>query len=311
MRWMRAWTALLWTVAAMAGDGPYLLVLGTAQDGGLPQIGCRRACCVAVRENPAKRRTVASLLLVDRRDNRRWLIDAAPQLPEQLALWAPPPRPSTGPGRPKLVDGVFLTHAHTGHYLGLAHLGREAYNHPKIPLYGSERMQRFLKENGPWSLLIDNGNIKPTRIAPGRPVALAPGLRVKPFLVPHRDEFTDTFGFVIEGPERKALYIPDIDKWERWERRVEDMIARVDVALLDGTFFADGEIPGRAMADIPHPFIEESLARFKDLPKSERSKIWFIHLNHSNPAADPSSEAAARIVAAGMEIANEGQSFDL
>ena len=129
--------------------------------------------------------------------------------------------------------------------------------------------------------------------------------------MPHRAEYTDTFGFLIEGPRRALLYIPDIDKWERWDRSIEEILRRVDVALLDGTFDADGEIPGRSMADIPHPFLEESLARFAALPESERAKIVFTHLNHSNPAADPESESAARVQAAGMRIAREGDVFPL
>ena len=290
-----------------AAEGPYIKILGTAQDGGLPQIGCNLDACTRARNQPSFRRLVTSLALVDPAVGKRWLFEATPDLKEQVALL---PQPQSGPktpgGRPPLFDGIFLTHAHMGHYTGLVHLGREAYNHPTIPLYGSERMCRFLKANGPWDLLFQNGNLLPNPLQPDQPLALGPGIEVLPFQVPHREEYSDTLGYIIRGPNRSLLFIPDIDKWERWERQVETLIARVDVALLDGTFFADGEIPGRAMADIPHPFIQESLERFGNLPAEERRKIRFIHLNHTNPAADPAHEAAKKIREAGMGVAADG-----
>ena len=92
----------------------------------------------------------------------------------------------------------------------------------------------------------------------GLSVDLEGGLQVTPLLVPHRDEYTETVGFWIQGPNRSALFIPDIDKWERWDSlgtAIEDWIAKVDVAYLDGTFLEEGEIPGRAIEEIPHPFI--------------------------------------------------------
>ena len=79
--------------------------------------------------------------------------------------------------------------------------------------------------------------------------------------MPHRDEYSETVGFLIRGPRRRVAFIPDIDKWERWSRPIEEAVAGCDVAYLDGTFFADGELPGRDMAEIPHPFVVESLRR--------------------------------------------------
>jgi pyrroloquinoline quinone biosynthesis protein B len=198
-----------------------------------------------------------------------------------------------------------------GHYTGLVHLGREAYAASEMPVHGSARMCELLATNQPWRLLVDLEHIALRPFTPGEPVALGDALRVTPIEVPHRAELTDTFGFLVRGPRRSLLYIPDIDKWERWETRVEDRIAEVDVALLDGTFFADGEIPGRSMADIPHPFIQESIARFSPLPASERAKIIFTHLNHTNPAAQRDSAAAARVREAGMRIAEDGEIFEL
>jgi pyrroloquinoline quinone biosynthesis protein B len=317
--WLAALLLLAWACSAppAASSGredqrPYVLVLGTAQDGGLPQIGCRAPCCEGARADGARRRLVASLLIADPQSGKRWLIDATPDLREQveLARGHPPTRAESGP-RPALFDGLFLTHAHMGHYTGLAQLGREAYAAAGLAVFASHSMQGFLEANGPWSLMVQSGQIALLALEPDLPVPLSSGLRVTPIAVPHRGEFTDTLAFVIEGPGAALLYLPDIDKWERWERPIEELIAEVDVALVDGTFFGDGELPGRSLEDIPHPFIAESLLRFAALAPDERAKIHFTHLNHTNPAAAPESPAAEAIRAAGLHVAAEGQRIDL
>ncbi|MDA1263573.1 MAG: MBL fold metallo-hydrolase [Planctomycetota bacterium] len=293
-------------------DAPYLVVLGTAQDGGFPQIGCEQAPCRAAHADPCLARLVASALVVDPRSGKRYLFDATPHLPQQLELARGHAGPDPeAPGRPPLFDGIFLTHAHMGHYTGLMHLGRESYATENTPLYATEKMGAFLTGHGPWSLLFHAGHLEHVPLVPGEPVRLAQDLTVTAFLVPHRPEFSDTVGFLIEGPERAALFLPDIDKWERWDERIEDWIARADVALLDGTFFDEDELPGRDMDGIPHPFIVESLARFADLPAEERDKVRFFHLNHSNPLLVPGTPARERVHAAGMHVANDGEVHDL
>lgn len=299
------------SVRTIAPDGPYVVVLGTAQDGGLPQIGCRQDCCNRARAMLTERRLATSLLVVDPRSKRRWLVDAGPDLREQVERARNRPPRGVPAGRPPLFDGVFLTHAHIGHYVGLAHLGREAYGAQGQRVWATAAMAEFLSSNGPWDQLVELGHIALEPLVPDEPVALAADLFITPFLVPHRHEYSDTVGFRIEGPERSLLFIPDIDKWERWDRSIEAEVADVDYALLDGTFFADGEIPGRAMADIPHPFIRETLGRFRGYPAAERAKVRFIHLNHTNPAAMPVGEARREIMAAGMAVAREGEVIGL
>ena len=139
-------------------------------------------------------------------------------------------------------------------------------------------------------------------------------LRVTPISVPHRQEFSEVVGYLIEGPARRVLFIPDIDSWTQLDEqgvRIEDLIARVDVAYFDGTFYANGEIAGRDMTGFPHPFISASMERFAALPAAERAKVRFIHLNHTNPALDSHSAARRRIEAEGVSVAREGERFGL
>jgi pyrroloquinoline quinone biosynthesis protein B len=306
----RALLLLLLLGACQSPQAPYLLLLGTAQDGGYPQIACDQDHCRAARQDPTRRRLVASALIVDPRSGQRWLLDATPDLPEQVELARPHGHPQ-GAGRPALFDGIFLTHAHVGHYTGLLHLGRESYATQATPVYATETMGRFLRDNGPWSLLFDTGHLIHRTLTPGRPVQLSPDLTITAIEVPHRPEFSDTVAFLVRGPHRSLLYLPDIDKWERWGTSIEGLIAQVDVALLDATFFDGEELPGRQMADIPHPFVVESLARFDSLPAEQRAKVRFFHLNHSNPLVDPNSPQAAVVTAAGSAVARDGERHDL
>ncbi|MEO6709314.1 MAG: MBL fold metallo-hydrolase [Planctomycetota bacterium] len=300
------------TAPRTAPAEPYLVVLGTAQDGGLPQIGCDEELCRNARADSGSRRLATSLLLADPRSGKRWLFDAGPDLREQVerARGHPASRRSEGE-RPALFDGVFLTHAHVGHYVGLVQLGREIYGAHGLPVWCTPRMGEFLSSNGPWSLLVESQSIALSSMPLDREVELAPDLFVSALLVPHRDEFSDTLAFVIRGPHASLCYLPDIDKWERWDLRLEDLLARVDFALIDGTFFADGEVQGRAMSEIPHPFIIETLQRLSAAPARLRAKVIFTHLNHTNPATAPGSSADQLIRSAGMRVAVESETIAL
>jgi pyrroloquinoline quinone biosynthesis protein B len=173
------------------------------------------------------------------------------------------------------------------------------------------RFSEFLRTQGPWSQLVQLQNIELHRLAVDVPVRLNDRLVITPLTVPHRDEFSETVAFRIEGPRKKVLFLPDIDKWERWERAIEQELATVDVAYLDATFFDGAELPGRDMREIPHPFVVESLQRFSQLNPRERAKIRLIHLNHTNPLLDPESEAIRQTQAAGLGVAEQGERIEL
>ncbi len=282
--------------AAEAPEAAEGIVLGIAQDGGVPHLGCRQKLCVEARHDPSKRRRVACLGLVDGKAGKRFLIDATPDFESQVAALG---------GMP---DGILLTHAHIGHYLGLAQLGREVANTHAMPVYCTPSMAAFLRANRPWSRLVESKNIEIREVRPGVPFELTDSLRVTAILVPHRDEDSDTVAFLVSGPSRKLLWLPDIDKWEKWDRRIEDVVKTVDAAFLDGTFFSADEIPGRSIADIPHPLVPETVSRLEGRPGDAR--IFFVHLNHTNRLLWDRTEVR-RLEEKGFGVAFEGQRFPL
>ena len=249
-----------------------LVVLGIAQDAGIPHLGCDQPLCRSIRDGKRKPERVSSLGLVSRATGQAYLFDATPDMVSQLGTLTAGKAPA----------GVFLTHAHIGHYTGLMYFGRESMDAKGVPIYGSERMVRFLTGNGPWSQLVTRNNITLKPLIPDTPVVLDGGVRVTPFVVPHRDEFTDTVGYLIERGSRRAIFIPDIDQWSKWSRSIRELVDGVDLAFLDGTFASADELPGRAIADIPHPLMPAT----RGLLKGARGQVWFIHLNHTNRELD-------------------------
>lgn len=285
--------------------GQYITILGVAQDAGYPQINCQKVCCNKVYSGNAQRRMVSSLGLVDHKTQQKWLFDATPDMPEQLQLLG-----TFDFSNNKVIDGVFLTHAHMGHYTGLMYFGREAMSARSVPVYAMPRMGNFLKSNGPWNQLIALENIEIKELIADKTVYVNERLKITPLLVPHRDEYSETVGYKIEGPKQSALFIPDIDKWDLWERSIIDEVKKVDYAFLDATFFKDGEL-SRPMSEVPHPFISETIDLFKNESMALKSKIYFIHFNHTNPALQSKHPLKIQVEEEGFNFAKQGDRFKL
>ncbi|MGQ0739815.1 MAG: MBL fold metallo-hydrolase [Bacteroidota bacterium] len=285
----------------------FLVLLGIAQDAGYPQAGCEKECCKAYWEGNEEKKLVTCLALVDRSANKYWLFEATPDITlqiknvQQYIAAAPDYSP----------DGIFISHAHIGHYTGLMQLGREVMGAKEIPVWAMPRMDSFLRNNGPWSQLVSLKNIQLQQLKEDSTAELSSSFKVTPIRVPHRDEFSETAGFIIQSDKKKVLFIPDIDKWEKWDRDIVEQVRNVDVALLDGTFYSNGELPGRDMSEVPHPFVEESLQRFSSLSSAERSKILFIHFNHTNPLLKKKSAEKEKLKNAGFGVAEEGMIIEL
>jgi pyrroloquinoline quinone biosynthesis protein B len=282
-----------------------LKVLGTIQDGGIPHMGCSKECCSNYFLSKKSRIGVSSLGVSNLKHNTNYIIDATPNINFQLIDLIGNADPS------KKLNGIFLTHAHMGHYAGLLNFGRESLNSKNIPLYLMPKFYNFILNNGPWNQLVELNNVKLNKIYNREKVILHNNLSFTPIQVPHRDEYSETVGYVIEGTNKKVLYIPDIDKWAKWEVSIVEMIKSVDYAFLDGTFFDEKEINNRDISEIPHPFIIESLKLFEELDESEKSKVYFIHLNHTNPVLNSKSSEYKKVISAGFNIAKTGMEFFL
>ncbi|HKY32282.1 MAG TPA: MBL fold metallo-hydrolase [Candidatus Polarisedimenticolia bacterium] len=302
--------------AARAAAAPavsvHAVVLGNVQDGGLPHLGCARECCERARRDPAASKRVASLGLIARpREGspRLFLLDATPDIRSQIdSLTDPPQRAARPAGLP--VDGILLTHAHVGHYTGLMYLGKESMAARGVPVHATARMAAFLSAGGPWRRLLEGGHVALRPMTAGEPIVLAPGLSVTPIRVAHREEDSDAMGFLVAGPSRRLLYIPDIDAWERWETDIATLAATVDVALLDGTFHGPEEVPGRSLADVPHPTMLSTMDRLAAAARAG-CRILFIHLNHTNPALWPGSAERRALRERGFDVAEDGLRLEL
>lgn len=286
---------------------PSLIVLGNVQDGGSPHIGCTKDCCKELFEHPDPTRMVSSLGVIDPENKMNWLFDATPNLPFQFKKL----KKTSEFSSKEVPDGIFLTHAHIGHYAGLMYLGREAMNAKQVPVYAMPKMKSFLEHNGPWSQLVSLNNISIRPIQDEQVNVLSSQIKVKAFKVPHRDEFSETVGYLIEGPHKKVLFIPDIDKWSKWNKNIVEEIGKVDYAFIDATFYSAAEMNNRPISEIPHPLVVESMELFKNLPAKEKDKIYFIHLNHTNPLLNPESSQTKTVLKNGFHIARFEDVFEL
>ncbi|MFD2565284.1 MBL fold metallo-hydrolase [Aquimarina rubra] len=282
----------------------YITILGIAQDGGYPHINNTDEF-ERVRKGRYHEELVVSLGIIDRQEKKKFLIEATPDLPEQLAMLD-----TDHLKKDPIINGIFLTHAHIGHYTGLMYFGREAMGAKNIKVFAMPKMQSFLENNGPWSQLVDLQNIKINPLQDEVSVDITKHIKVTPFLVPHRDEFSETVGYRIHSESKSALFIPDINKWSLWKKNIVEEVKKVDYAFIDATFFRDGEI-SRPMSEVPHPFIQETIDLFKNEAKEVKSKIIFIHFNHSNPLIDENNKQRIELEKEGYRFANTNDVFVL
>ena len=286
-----------------------LFVLGIAQDGGLPHLGCEKPCCANAR-TAGRVEYPACLGVVDHRgaSEKLLLVEATPRVEEQTALLHQL-ADVHGRGRAP-VDAVMVTHAHIGDYLGLALFGREVVGAKNLPVWCSPRFAGYLRGHGPWKQLVELGQIDVHAFEVGEPFAPWEGVSVRAVQVPHRDEFSDTMAYVISGPNRSVLFVPDVDAWEKAPGLLDRLLDGVDVAYLDATFYDGSELPGRSLDEIPHPLMTRTMDRLQEQAAAHPGRLRFLHLNHTNPALhDPALRA--RIEARGFRVAVMGERVTL
>ena len=281
----------------------FIYVLGTAQDGGYPHIGCIDKCCKKVKN----KRYISSIAIVDNKNKYSWIIDVTPDISSQLRLLNKYVDNYNYPS----ISGIFLTHAHTGHYAGLINFGLECMNLKGIPIYVFSKMNNFLNSNSMFKQLIKNKNIIINNIDENSTIQLNQKINIKGFLVPHRNELSETVGFNIKTNKQSIIYLPDIDAWDQWSINILDLIKKHDVLLLDGTFYKKNELKNRDIKKVPHPTILQNIQIMNKLAVKERNKIYFTHLNHTNKALIKDSIEYNKIITSGYNILEDKTIFKL
>jgi len=298
---------LLLSFASSAFEEPkttYIVVLGIAQDGGYPHMGCKKECCNQAWKNPLLRKNVVSLALVDPILKKWWLFEATPDIKQQLQNFST----HTQQKYSYLPEGVFITHAHIGHYTGLMEFGREVMGTKGLKVYVLPKLKSFLEQNGPWSQLVKLNNINLIELKANNPIRIENN-SITAYTVPHRDEYAETAGFKISTPTKKYLFIPDIDKWNKWDKNIVEEIKMVDIAFLDATFYTNTELGNRAISEVPHPLVTETETLLEKENAVTKKKVYFIHFNHTNPLLWD-KQIQELVLKNGYKLAKELQVFE-
>ncbi len=280
----------------------FIYVLGTAQDGGYPHVGCTDVCCEFAWKNLDVKRLPSCVALIDKSQKKYWLFDVTPEVKEQIYM--------LNEFNCSLA-GVFITHAHTGHYMGLISFGLEMMNLKALPIYVMPRMKNYIENNSLFNQLIENENIQLYPIRNDLEIETSNNIFITPFEVPHRNELSETVGFKIKGSRTSVVYLPDIDSWDGFENQLRIMIKDNDLLFIDGTFFTKDEIKSRDISKIPHPEIIDTMDRLSDLPKDDKSKIHFIHFNHTNEVLKQDREVYNKVLDLGFSISKEKQLLNI
>ena len=280
----------------------FVYILGVAQDGGYPHADCKKECCNKSWQDKNLMKHPSSIALVNQKLKKYWLIDVTPDIKHQIHL--------LDKFNCKL-SGIFITHAHFGHYAGLLNLGLEVMNLKKIPVYVMPQMKNFIITNSITRQLLDNDNIEIFDLSDNSNIALKEYISIMPFNVPHRNELSETVGFKVQGRNKSIIYLPDIDSWNNWEENLLKLIEENDLLFIDGTFYSKDEISYRNISKIPHPAIKDTMKRLSALNVNDRNKIYFTHLNHTNPAIVEGSTEYKEVLDNGFFILKELKRFDL
>jgi pyrroloquinoline quinone biosynthesis protein B len=282
----------------------YIYILGNTQDAGLPHIGCQHPFCED-NFNIYEEHYTTSIAVVNSDLKKYILFEATPDITFQLNNLK-----RNIFDEFLLPESIYITHAHIGHYTGLMYFGREALGAKDLMVKVLPRMSNFLQNNGPWSQLVDINNIKIKEINFGSTTKELANIDITPMKVPHRDEYSETAGYIIKGKNKKALFIPDIDKWEKWDRDLSQISKEFDFLLIDATFYDSKEI-NRDINEIPHPLVTETIDLLSGLDLESRNKVYFIHMNHTNMMLDPNSKLSRLVLSKGFNIARLGQKLYL
>lgn len=294
------------------------LVLGAAAGGGFPQWNCRCAVCtLAWSGDPRVRRRTQSSVAVSR-DGSSWtLLNASPDIREQIAttpaLWP------SGEGRHSPIASVVLTNADVDHVAGLLSLReRQVFDLIALPA-----VHEALAMNPIFDVISAS---RPLIAEPDVPFTTRDGLAIELFPVPGKSplylEGTDpklgsergeTAGVLVRDGEQVLAYIPGCADLSP---AVLTELERADAIMFDGTLFTDdemiragiGEKTGRRMGHVPITGPGGSLGVLAGL--AARRKIY-VHINNTNPALIDGSPERLEVEHAGVEVAYDGMEVEL
>ena len=159
-------------------------------------------------------------------------------------------------------------------------------------------------------MAVEINNINIREIYFGKTTNHLRNILVTAIKVPHRDEYSETGAYKIIGKNKKALFIHDIDKWEKWDKNLIELVQEFDYLLLDATFYDSKEI-NRDISEIPHPLVSETISLLENLSVKDKSKVYFIHMNHTNMMLDPKSDLSEYVTSKGFNIARLGLKLEL
>jgi len=280
----------------------FIYILGTAQDGGYPHANCTDKCCRKAWNNNSLHRYPSCIAIIDISRKKYWLLDITPEIKKQIHILE-----QFG----CTLEGVFITHAHIGHYTGLFNLGLEIMNLNNIPIYVMPKMKNFLINNSQTNHLIENDNICLIDLFEDKAININDDLSVTPFDVPHRNELSETVGFKVQSQKKSIIYLPDIDSWYNWDDKLIKLVKLNDVLFLDGTFYNKNEVKQRDISKIPHPEIIATMNILSGLDVKFKNRVHFIHLNHTNNVINLDSEEYEKVIKNGFCISQEQQIFNL
>ena len=291
--------------------GVTVTILGIAQDAGIPQAGCSCERCLNAHENPELKRYPVSIG-IQGVDGSKHLIEVTKNLSEQLRTWSK----NKIEGNIFIPDSVTITHLHLGHIEGIGQFGKPIMGIKNLPIYLSQKNNDSIQERNDIKLMIKEENIKLISKNNFQPMNDC-GFTLEFIPIPHRSELGDTSAILIKGPKKNLLFLPDQDSWSETldsfsVKSIRALLTslRVDIALVDGTFWNLNELPGRDLSKIPHPTIEESIRRL-GIKKINDPDIFFIHLNHSNPVNDHDSEERNLVESYGWSICERNHTLSI
>jgi pyrroloquinoline quinone biosynthesis protein B len=305
-------------------------ILGSSAGGGFPQWNCNCANCRAVRAGAAgfSPRTQSSLAVSA--DGENWLLlNASPDLRQQIAA-TPQLAPPIGAGaRASPIKAVALTNGDVDHVAGLLSL-REAQ---PFAVYASRRVLDVIRANRIFDILAPNF-VARIELPLGAPLPIGGAgvdldLAVEAFPTPGKvalyledagavefgAQAGDTLGLrIVETATGDAFfYIPGC-------AGIDEALAKrlrgAALVFFDGTLWHENEMieqglmakTGSRMGHVNISGPDGSIAAFANL---EVARKIFVHINNSNPVLDPSSKQRAAANAAGWEIGWDGMEVTL